>query len=154
MTTFIRIPRTDADGQTTGDVDTYEVEQDFAVARARRALRDAGLESAAVFAGDPEGEAVDTGQVFAAVNLEEVLARAETTAYRLVAELGPGADHPDGVWGRDAARHLWAHPEGEHSDGRFARDWVLDGVDDDDIEAEAFAAFTATYEKAWDEADS
>jgi len=62
MTHFIAITVFDVDGRATGDVETYTLDTDQDVTDAREALRAYGLESAAVFSGDPdECDHVDTG---------------------------------------------------------------------------------------------
>lgn len=63
MTTFICIPRTAADGSPL-DADTYLVDTDAQCAEAKRALCDAGIESAEVWSGEPDdGESVKTSTV-------------------------------------------------------------------------------------------
>ena len=65
MKTFICIPR---DG--SGDVDTYPTDTGAEIEAACAALRDAGLASAPVYAGDPDGagDAYKNGNVLFAGN--------------------------------------------------------------------------------------
>lgn len=70
MTTFVVIPRSDEEGRPL-DPDTYPLDTDAEVAEARAAMREAGLESAPVWSGEPdEDEGVKTWMVlFAEVSL-------------------------------------------------------------------------------------
>ena len=63
MKTFITLLATAADGSPL-DPDTYLVDSDAQIAEAKRALRDADIEFAEVWAGEPdEGESVKTSTV-------------------------------------------------------------------------------------------
>lgn len=89
-----------------------------------------------------------------------IMQRARYIGTDLAEKLGPGAGHPDGVWGRDAADPeigdgLWCSDEGGGPDGRSACQRVMDdycGDDEDEVEEEARRAFVEAYIAAWDEA--
>lgn len=113
MTTFITIPNHAADGSPL-DPDTYLVDTDAERAEARRALRDAGIESAEVWSGEPdEGESVATGQVLYAGTIEgDARATGWRPTHRIVTrQNGVGAPETVDVCLRDGVAytaHEWA----------------------------------------------
>lgn len=85
MATFICISCATADGSPI-DPDTYLVDTDAQRAEARRAMRDAGIGSAVVWAGEPsDGESVKTGTVlYAGTDEDDARATGWRPTHRIV----------------------------------------------------------------------
>lgn len=133
-TTFITIPCTASDGSPL-DPDTYLVDTDAQTAEAKRAMRDAGIESAPVWAGEPEeGESVATGQVLYAGTIEDdARATGWKPTHRIVTrQNGAGAPETVDVCLHDGVAytaHEWASQADADWEVSDEGDWLYRGAE-------------------------